>query len=72
MTSTAFCDTACFRTLVATHKQAEASGAQLRLVIHPGAVRRVLSVLGLDRLLSVYPNLNSALVGESAGVGSCA
>jgi anti-anti-sigma factor len=67
MSSTAFCDTACFRHLMIANDYAVASGAQLRLVIGPGAVWRALTTLGFDRLLAVYPNLESALKGDSAG-----
>jgi anti-anti-sigma factor len=66
MTSTAFCDTSCFRNLMIAHADALASGAQLRLVIHPGTVWRALMVLGVDRLLSIYPTVDSAQTGESA------
>jgi anti-anti-sigma regulatory factor len=60
MTPTAFCDTSCFRNLLMAHEAAGAAGAQLRLVVHPGAVWRALTMLGFDRLLSVYPSLESA------------
>jgi len=66
MTSTAFCDTSCFRNLLIAHADAGASGVQLRLVIHPGTVWRVLMLLGLDHLLSIYPTVGSAQTGESA------
>jgi anti-sigma B factor antagonist len=66
MTSTAFCESSCFRNLPIAHDDATACGAQLRLVILPGAVRRALQLLGFDRLLSVYPSLDSATVGGPA------
>ena len=66
MTSTAFCDILGCRNLLSAHDDAEASGVQLRLVIHPGGVRRALKLLGFDRLLSVYPSLESARTGDSA------
>jgi anti-sigma B factor antagonist len=70
MTSTAFCDTSCFRNLLIAHADAHATGAQLRLVILPGGVRRVLKLLGLDRQLSVYPSVDSARIGDSARDGA--
>jgi anti-anti-sigma factor len=68
MMSTAFCDIAGCRNLLCAHDDAGACGAQLRLVIQPGGVRRVLKLLGFDRLLAVYPSLDSARKGDSAGV----
>ena len=66
MTSTAFCDTSGFRNLLIAHAQAESAGAQLRVVVRPGAVWRALATLGLDRLLSVYSSLDSAQAGNAA------
>jgi anti-anti-sigma factor len=60
MTFTAFCDTTCFRTLLTSQVEAKARGAELRLVIRPGAVWRVLSALGFERRFAVYPNVPSA------------
>lgn len=67
MTSTAFCDISGCRNLLSAHDEAGACGAQLRLVIQPGGVGRVLKLLGFDRLLAVYPSLDSARTGDSAG-----
>jgi anti-sigma B factor antagonist len=61
MTATTFCDSAAIRALVLAHKHAEASGAELRLVVPSACVLRVMSVLGLDALLSIYPGLPEAL-----------
>ena len=66
MTSTAFCDISGWRGLAGAHDDAGARGAQLRLVIHAGGVRRVLKLLGFDRLLTVYPSIDSARTGGSA------
>jgi anti-anti-sigma factor len=60
MTGTAFCDTSCFRNLLIASDHASASGAQLRLVIRAAAVWRVMTALGFDRLLRVYPSLEAA------------
>lgn len=67
MTSTAFCDMSGWRNLLSAHDDAGADGVQLRLVIPPGGVRRVLKLLGFDRVLAVYPSLDSARTGDSAG-----
>lgn len=66
MTSTAFCDISGWRGLLGAHDDAGVGGAQLRLVIHPGGARRVLKLLGFDRLMPVYPSLDSARSGGSA------
>jgi anti-anti-sigma factor len=64
MTRTSFGDKSCSRRLAHAHDYAGASGAQLRLVIRPGLVRRVLWLLGLDRSLAVYPNLVTPRTGD--------
>jgi anti-sigma B factor antagonist len=66
MTATAFCDMSGFRILLNAHDEARACDAQLRLVIHRGAVQRVLNLIGFDRLLRVYSNLESARTGGFA------
>lgn len=66
MTATAFCDMSGWRNLLSAHDGAETCGVQLRLVVHPGGVRRVLKLVGFDCLLSVYPSLDSARAGNCA------
>src|SRR5215467_15380581 len=52
MTSTQFCDSAGLRELLRAHKRAVGEGGELRLVLPAdGAVRRVFSLTGLDRLI---------------------
>ena len=65
MTSTVFCDSSGTRHLVLAHNCAAAHDAQLRLAIPPGNVLRVIRLMGLDRLLSIYPSLAAALTGDS-------
>lgn len=69
MTATTFCDSAAVRELVTAHRQAEAAGAQLRLAVPPGTVRRVLDLLELDRVLRVYPSLDEAMA-DAPGSGA--
>jgi anti-sigma B factor antagonist len=64
MTSTVFCDSSGMSALVMAHPCAQAHDAQLRLAVTSGQVRRVLSVTGLDRVLSIYPSRAAALDGE--------
>jgi len=62
MTRTQFCDSAGLRELVRAHKRALAEGGALRLVMPAdGAVRRVLDVTGLDRLIPHFAGLEQAL-----------
>jgi anti-sigma B factor antagonist len=66
MSRTQFCDTAGIHALVAAHKQARAEGGQVLLVIGGAAVRRILSITGLDDVIPVFPDLEQALDQASA------
>lgn len=60
-TATLFCDCACLRGLIAVQQQAAVRGGQLRLAMPSGSqVRRVASLLGLDRWLPVYASTDEA------------
>lgn len=61
MSATTYCDSSGMRALLLARDAAIAHRAQLRLVIPAGQVLRVLSLLGFDRLLQVYPSLGLAL-----------
>lgn len=67
MTQTAHCDSSGVRQLLLAADAAGACGAELRLVIPSAAVWRLLSVLGLDRELKIYPSLGSALTAGPPG-----
>ena len=49
------------------YQRAIANGTGLRLVVIADIVRRMLSLSGLDRLVSVYPALEAAGAGAGAG-----
>lgn len=68
LTGTAYCDAAGLRALLTSHDQAAARSAQLRFAIAPsGAVRRVVDLTGLHRVLAVYPTVAAAVAdGTSA------
>ena len=66
MTATTFCDSSAIRALVIARDQAVASGAELRLAVARAPVRRILAVMGVDRLLPVYPSLGEALTAVPA------
>ena len=62
MTGTQFCDSAGLRELVRAHKRARAEDGGLRLVLPAdGAVLRVVSFTGLDRLIPHFAALEQAL-----------
>lgn len=51
---TTFCDMSGAPGLLTAHKQAAADGARLRVAVPSGAVRRMLTLLGLDTALQVF------------------
>ena len=69
MTGTVSCDHAAVDALARACQRAEASGTQLRLVVTAPVIKRVLSIEGLDRLVSIYPLLDAALAARASGVG---
>jgi PAS domain S-box-containing protein len=60
MTGTASCDHAGVQAIARACQRAAISGTQVRLVVTAPMVRRVLSIEGLDRLVSIYPSLEAA------------
>lgn len=70
MTATTFCDSAGVNTLVRAHQRAASVQAELRLVAPGRAVRRILTVTGLDRLISVYPSLAASLAAGRPAAGA--
>jgi anti-anti-sigma factor len=61
MTATVSCDHAGADAVARAHQRAIVNGTQLRLVVTAPIVRRVLSLSGLDRLISIYPSLDAAI-----------
>jgi anti-anti-sigma factor len=61
MSTTTFCDSAGVTALVRAVRQANASGAQLRLATSAPAVTRVLAITGVDRLIEIYPSVAAAM-----------
>jgi anti-anti-sigma factor len=70
MTRTASCDHAAVDAIARAYQRAAVSGTQLRLAVAASVVRRVLSVEGLDRLVSVYPSVEAALAAGTPGTAS--
>ena len=59
--STTFCDTSGAVQLALANKRAVASNRVLRAVVPSAGVLRVLAILGIDRVLEIYPDLAQAL-----------
>jgi anti-sigma B factor antagonist len=68
MSETTFCDSAGVQGIIAAHQQAAAAGTQLRLVAP--AVQRILTLIGIDQLVPLYPTLEAALAGTSPAQAS--
>jgi anti-sigma B factor antagonist len=61
MSRTQFCDTAGIHALVAAHKQAEADGREVRLVVTSASVLRIFAITGFDQVISSFTSLDQAL-----------
>jgi anti-anti-sigma factor len=60
MSATSSCDHTAVDAIARACQRAAVSGAQLRLVVTAPAIRRVLGIEGLDRLVPIYPSLEAA------------
>ena len=69
MTSTTFLDSAGVTALVRATRRATSTDATLRLVVAGPAVLRVLNLVGIDRLIEVYPSPAAALASLSDQAG---
>ena len=59
MSRTTFCDSAGVQAVIAAYRQTRGTRTQLRLVAT--AVLRILTVVGIDQLIPIYPTLEAAL-----------
>jgi anti-sigma B factor antagonist len=64
MSGTEFCDSTGLNVLVRAHKQAEAEGYSLRLVVRGAALTRILNVTGVGSMFEIYDSLGLALAGS--------
>ena len=67
MTDTVSCDHSAVDAVAQACQRAAVSGTQLRLVVTAPVIRRVLSIEGLDRLVSIYPSLEAAIASGVPG-----
>ncbi len=64
MTATAFCDSSGVHAIMHAYETAAARDIVVRLAVSPNtSVRRVLELIGVGRLMPVYPSLAEALDG---------
>lgn len=68
LTTTTFCDSSGLRILLLARDWAAADGVELRLAVPPGPTLVVLTVVGLDQVLPVYPALDEALAAPPGDV----
>jgi anti-sigma B factor antagonist len=71
MTVTTFCDSAGIAALSRAARRATANESVMRLAVTAPAVLRVLSLVGIDRLIDVYPSVPEALAslpGQTDGL----
>jgi anti-sigma B factor antagonist len=61
MSRTEFCDSSGIRSLVLASKNLADSGVELRIVLASPDVRRILHVVGADKVLLLYPDIPTAL-----------
>ena len=68
MSGTTFCDSAGVQAIIDTYNQVAATHTQLRLVAT--AVLRILTLVGVDQLIPIYPTLEAALAGTPAAASA--
>jgi PAS domain S-box-containing protein len=68
MTATESCDHAAVEAVARACQRAAVSGTQVKLVVSAPVVRRVLSIEGLDRVVSIYPSLEAAMAAGQPGL----
>ena len=60
LSETTFCDSAALGALITAHSRAAETAAELRLVAAQPTVLRVMTIVGVDRLIPVYPTVAAA------------
>jgi anti-sigma B factor antagonist len=68
MSATTFCDSAGIQAIITAYRHAAANGTQLRLVAT--TVLRILTLVGADQIVSIYPTLDAALAGTPSAQAS--
>lgn len=65
MSGTTFCDSAGVQIIIDTYKQAAV--ARTRLLLVATAMTRILTLVGVDQLMPIYPTLEAALADAPRG-----
>ncbi len=65
MSATVSCDNSGADAVARAYRRAFSNGTDLRLVVVSPIVRRVISISGVDRLVSLYPSLEAALAAAT-------
>jgi anti-anti-sigma factor len=60
LSATIYCDVSAIRAILRACDQLDGTGTELRLVVPPGPVRRLLDLIGPDGRLPVYASLGQA------------
>jgi len=63
MSGTKFCDSTGVQAIIAAYTQAAATGTGVRLVA--SAALHILTVVGVDQLIPIYPDLEAALAART-------
>ena len=63
LTTTVFCDSSGVRIIVLARDWARTDNVELRLAVPPGPALVVMNLVGLGKLLPIYPSLDEALAG---------
>jgi anti-sigma B factor antagonist len=69
LTATTFCDSFAVLHLMLAHDKAVANNVRLLFVVPPGAVLRLLELVGARRVLGICPTVTAALAAAAAGRG---
>ena len=66
MMSTGFCDSSGVHAVLRAYETAAARDTEMLLAVSPStSVRRVLELIGVGRLMTVYPSLQEALTAST-------
>jgi anti-sigma B factor antagonist len=65
MTATTFCDCTGAGAVMRAYRRASAAGAQVRLVSGGPLVRRIFGLLGIGRVIDMYPSVAAAVAGRT-------
>ena len=61
MSETTFCDSAGVSEVVEAHRRAAATGGEVRLVVSAASMMRLLDIIGVDRIVPIFTNLEDAI-----------